>query len=59
MRHIKIRHMSDVLNPAIRAYLQEACERSGHDVTSGRRRTVTIAVKRKSSAKRTIGTARV
>jgi hypothetical protein len=47
MRHIKIRHMSDVLNPGIRAYLQEACERGGHDVSSVRRRTVIRSVKRK------------
>ena len=59
MRHIKIRHMSDALSPAIRAYLQEARERAGHDVTSDKARTVTMAVKRKSSSKRTIGTARV
>ena len=32
MRHIKIRNMSDALNPAIRAYLQEARERAGHDI---------------------------
>jgi len=49
MRHIKIRHMSDVLNPAIRTYLQEACERAGHDVSSGKARIVTTSVKRKSA----------
>ena len=47
MRHIKMRHMSDVLYPGIRAYLQEACERAGHDVTRGKTRTVTTSVKRK------------
>lgn len=55
MRHIKVRHMSDALNPALRAYLQEARERVGHDVGLGTKRTVTILVKRKSVAKRVIG----
>jgi hypothetical protein len=55
MRHIKVRHMSDALNPAIRAYLQEARERIGHDVELGAKRTVTISVKRKSEEKRIIG----
>ena len=59
MRHIKIRHMSDALNPAIRAYLQEACERAGHETGFGKTRTVTTAVKRKSSAKRIVGTTRL
>jgi hypothetical protein len=59
MRHIKIRHMSDALNPAIQAYLQEACERSGHDVTGARTRTVTTSVKRKAAAKRVVGTTRL
>src|SRR5438128_908434 len=43
MRHIKIKSLSDLLNPAIRAYLQEACERAGHDVTSHKVRTVSTA----------------
>jgi hypothetical protein len=55
MRHIKVRHMSDALNPALRAYLQEARERVGHDAGLGAKRTVTISVKRKSAAKRVIG----
>ena len=54
MRHIKVRHMSDALNPALRAYLQEARERVGH-AGLGAKRTVTISVKRKSAAKRVIG----
>jgi Domain of unknown function (DU1801) len=59
MRHIKIRNMSDLDRPAIRAYLQEACERAGFEVASDKERTVTTAVKRKSSAKRALGTTRV
>jgi hypothetical protein len=59
MRHIKIRNMSDLLRPAIRAYLQEACERTGFEVGTGKERTVTTVVKRKSLPKRTIGTTRV
>ena len=55
MRHIKVRHMSEALNPALRAYLQEARERVGHDAGLGTKRTVTISVKRKSAAKRVIG----
>ena len=49
MRHIKIRNMSDLERPAIRAYLQEACERAGYKVASDEEKTVTTAVKRKSS----------
>jgi len=59
MRHIKIRQMSDLLRPAIRAYLREACERAGHDVTNKRERIVSTVLKRKSSPKRSIGTTRV
>jgi hypothetical protein len=59
MRHIKIRNMSDLDRPAVRAYLQEACERAGFEVASDKEKTVTTAVKRKSSAKRTLGTTRV
>lgn len=59
MRHIKIKSISDLLNPSIRAYLQEACERAGHEITSDGARTVTTAVKRKSSPKRSIGTTRL
>jgi hypothetical protein len=59
MRHIKIRSMEDLLHPAIRAYLQEASERAGHEITSDTVRTVTTAVKRKSSPKRSIGTTRL
>src|SRR5262245_58973487 len=36
MRHIKIRHMDDVLNPAIRMYLQQAAERAGHETVDVR-----------------------
>lgn len=57
MRHIKIRHMTDALNPAIRLYLQEACERAGHHVDTAKTKTVTTSVKRKSAAKRVVGTA--
>jgi hypothetical protein len=59
MRHIKIRNMSDLLRPAIRAYVQEACERAGYEVETGKERTVTTVVKRKSLPKRTVGTTRV
>ena len=59
MRHIKIRTMEDLLNPAIRAYLQEASERAGHEIASDEVRTVTTAVKRKSSLKRSIGVTRL
>ena len=59
MRHIKIRNMSDLLRPTIRAYLQEACERAGYEVATEKERTVTTVVKRKSLPKRTAGTTRV
>jgi Domain of unknown function (DU1801) len=59
MRHIKIRNMSDLERPAVRAYLQEACERAGYEVSTDREKTVTTAVKRKSSTKRMVGTTRV
>lgn len=59
MRHIKIRSMADALHPAIRAYLQEARERAGHDIPFDKARTVTLAVKRKSAAKRVVGTTRL
>src|SRR5438128_9286003 len=55
MRHIKIRNMSDLFHPAIRAYLQEACERAGHEVASQNERTVNTAVKRKALPKRIVG----
>jgi uncharacterized protein DUF1801 len=58
MRHIKIRNVSDALNPAIRGYLQEACERAGHEVTA-RSRTVTTSVKRKAAPKRVVGSTRL
>ena len=54
MRHIKIRNMSDLFRPAIRTYLQEACERAGFEVATGKQRTVTTMVKRKSSPGRLI-----
>ena len=59
MRHIKIRNMSDLFRPAIRAYLQEACERAGYEVATEKERTVATVVKRKSLPKRTVGTTRV
>ena len=59
MRHIKIKDMSDLFRPAIRAYLQEACERAGHEVATDKERTVTTVVKRKSLPKRSLGTTRV
>src|SRR5262250_2336497 len=59
MRHIKIRNMSDLERPAIRAYLQEACERAGFEVASDKEKTVTTAVKRKSLPKRILGTTRI
>ena len=59
MRHIKIRSMEDLQNPAIRAYLREASERAGHEVTREKIRTVTTAVKRKSSPKRSVGATRL
>ena len=59
MRHIKIRNMTDALNPALRVYLQEARERSGHDIGINKPRTVTTAVKRKNTPKRSVGTTRL
>ena len=59
MRHIKIRNMSDLERPAIRAYLQEACERAGFKVATNEEKTVTTAVKRKSASKRIVGVTRV
>ena len=59
MRHLKIRNMSDLERPAIRAYLQEACERAGYEFTNDKEKTVTTAVKRKSSSKQMVGTTRV
>jgi hypothetical protein len=59
MRHIKIRNLSDLFRPAIRAYLQEACERAGFEVATEKEKTVTTVVKRKSLPRRTIGTSRI
>jgi len=59
MRHIKISNMSELYRPAIRTYLQEACQRAGHDVWSDKEKTVTTALKRKSAPKRILGTTRV
>jgi hypothetical protein len=59
MRHVKIRHMDDVLNPAIRVYLQQAAERAGHDTLGVHTKTVTTSVKRKNAEKRLIGTTRL
>ncbi len=49
MRHIKVRTMDDLERPAIRAYIQEACERAGCEVRMDEARTVSTVVKRKSS----------
>src|SRR5205814_2677756 len=46
MRHIKIKSVSDLYRPAVRAYLQEACERAGFEVSTGKEKTVTTVVKR-------------
>ena len=59
MRHIKIWSPSDLLRPAIRAYLREASERAGHEVAAKGKRTVTTVVKRKSLPRRSIGTTTV
>ena len=59
MRHIKIRSISDLERPALRAYLREACESAGHDVTGEGAREVKITVKGKTSAKRYLGTFRM
>jgi len=55
MRHIKIRGIDDVENPALRDYIQEACERAGHFENAGPERTVSTAVKRKGQEKRILG----
>src|SRR5262249_3536377 len=59
MRHIKIRNMPDLERPATRAYRQEACERAGYEVATDKERTVTTAVKKKSSAKQMVGPTRI
>src|SRR5436190_14343350 len=59
MRHIKFKKMSDLERPVIRAYLQEACERAGYEMATGEEKTVTTAVKRKSSARKLVGTSTV
>jgi hypothetical protein len=59
MRHVKIRHMDDVLNPAIRMYLQQAAERAGHEPRDATAKTVTTSVKRKNAEKRLLGTTRL
>jgi len=51
LRHIKIRNLEDLFRPAIRTYLQEACERAGYEVVTDRKKTVTTVVKRKSAPK--------
>jgi hypothetical protein len=47
MRHIKVRNMSDVMHPGLRDYIREAAERAGHDLDSGKKKTVTTVIKRK------------
>jgi uncharacterized protein DUF1801 len=59
MRHIKIRSLEDLFRPAVRAYLQEACERAGYEAATGKEKTVATIVKRKSQPKKAVGTARV
>ena len=59
MRHIKIRNTDDLLNPAIRACIQEACERAGHDVASAQEKTLSITVKKKDALKRSLGVKRI
>jgi hypothetical protein len=59
MRHIKIRSLADVLQPAIRDYIEEARDLAGHEVPAGKPKTVTTSVKRKSKPKRTIGTSKI
>ena len=54
MRHIKLRSLQDLHNPAIRAYLEEACQIVGHDPTHGKK-TVATVVKRKAAKKKSIG----
>lgn len=58
-RHVKIRNMSDLLRPAVRSYLREACERAGHDVANEKPREVITVVKGKFSPKRFVGSARL
>ena len=59
MRHMKLRTMSDLEHPAVRSYLQEACERAGHDPAQGKARTVTTTVKAKGLPKQILGTTRL
>jgi Domain of unknown function (DU1801) len=51
MRHIKIRNMSDLERPAVRAYLQEACEARGLRGFHRQREDRDDSLKRKSSTK--------
>jgi hypothetical protein len=48
MRHIKIKTMDHLERPAIRAYIQEACERAGYEFRTDEAKTVSTIVKRKS-----------
>ncbi len=59
MRHIKIRHMSHALIGHSRLSSGSVRQRAGHEIGFDKTRTVTTAVKRKSSAKRIIGTTRL
>ena len=59
MRHIKIRNIEDLANPAIREYIQAACEHAGHHAAAGERRTVSTEIKRKNAPKRHLGVKRV
>jgi hypothetical protein len=55
----QIRNMEDLFRPAVRAYLQEACERAGYEVANDKEKTVATIVKRKSLPKKAVGTTRV
>ena len=59
MRHIKIKNIEDLMQPAVRSYLQEACERGGHEVATDRAKTVNTVVKPKGAPKRSIGITRL
>ncbi len=59
MRHIKIRSMRDLLRPAVRTCLQEACERAGYETGTDKERTVNTIIKLKSAPKKSLGIARL
>jgi hypothetical protein len=59
MRHIKIRNMDDAMNPALREYIEEACEQCGHEVARPGSRTVATQIKRKNEEKRSLGAKKI